>query len=45
LGSLGYADDLELFFLNKDTLQQVLVFLNKTLQRYHLKINITKAKP
>jgi hypothetical protein len=40
---VGYADDLELFFPNKDTLQQALVLLNKKLQRYHLKINITKT--
>jgi len=41
---VGYADDIALFVLSKDTLQDALNLLNKTLDRFNLKINAKKTK-
>ena len=40
----GYADDLELFFTDTANLQKALDLLDKTFERFHLKINVSKTK-
>ena len=40
----GYADDLELFFEDNDSLQKGLQLLDETFIRFHLSINISKTK-
>jgi len=41
---LGYADDLPLFFMNRESLQQDLKLLDETLKKFHLAINVSKTK-
>ena len=40
----GYADDLELFFEDSDSLQKGLQLLDETFIRFHLSINVSKTK-
>lgn len=41
---LGYADDLALFFMDRESLQQGLKLLDETFKRFHLAINVSKTK-
>ena len=40
----GYADDLELFFEDPESMQKAIELLDETFKRYNLTINVSKTK-